>query len=667
MTRAPVPGWAIALVAAVAALCLLISVSFRIDDPDLWQHLVVGKAIWTLHEIPARQVWCWPTYGEPQVLPSWGFRALLWPFWALGGVTGLFAWRWLTTLAAFALLWAAARRLGAGEGGSAAEGARSGPGLATFAVLVLCGLVYRQRSQVRPETLVAVLLALEILILEARRAAPVARVWWRDRAWWMVPVAWAWANVHISYPLGLAVLGFHAFEDLARRRGARLLGVIAAAVAISFANPFGWATLAQPFEYFTTWRHEPIFRGIGELQPVQWRFNLRNGLPLLVGGWGLLLLWRGRRRGVDRVEALMFASFLWIGLTTQRFVGFLALAAAPYLARDLEDWLATLRVRPVPVALRGALIGTLCVAGSIPEWRRVEHPLGLSLDLSDTPVAACDFIAAHDLRGRGFNPFHFGGYQLWRFWPDPARLPFMDIHQTGTPMLRALAAAAFSSRPAYRQLTGAWAFDYALVDRRTAAEYRLLDFFDQDSTFRLVFVDDVAAVYVRRAGPYAGLADSLGYRAWPAGFGDLDGVVRRYAADPQYRGAVDRELARQLEESPRNAMAHNFRANLALFQFRTDEARSELEAALAVDPELPNAWERLGLIALRDGRPRDALAAFERQRSQDAAVRGLELRIGQAWQRLGDPARARVHYRRELARFPDDAEARDSLAALGGP
>jgi len=144
-------------------------------------------------------------------------------------------------------------------------------------------------------------------------------------------------------------------------------------------------------------------------------------------------------------------------------------------------------------------------------------------------------------------------------------------------------------------------------------------------------------------------------------------VVRRYAADPRYRGAVDRELARQLEESPRNAMAHNFRANLALFQFRTDEARSELEAALAVDPELPNAWERLGLIALRDGRPRDALAAFERQRSQDAAVRGLELRIGQAWQRLGDPARARVHYRRELARFPDDAEARDSLAALGGP
>src|SRR5439155_25169016 len=171
------------------------------------------------------------------------------------------------------------------------------------------------------------------------------------------------------------------------------------------------------------------------------RFTLRNGLPLLVGGWGLLLLARGRRRGVDRVEALMFASFLWIGLTTQRFVGFLALAGAPYLARDLEEWLGRLRVRPVPVALRAALIGALCVVGSIPEWRRVEHPLGLALDLSEPPAAACAFIAAHELRGRGFNPFHFGGYQLWRFWPNPARLPFMDIHQTGTPMLRAFAAA----------------------------------------------------------------------------------------------------------------------------------------------------------------------------------------------------------------------------------
>ncbi|HEY2956273.1 MAG TPA: hypothetical protein VGK89_13630 [Candidatus Eisenbacteria bacterium] len=56
-----------ALIAAalVAAACVVVSVSYQIYDPDLWQHLVVGKAIWTLHRVPTTQLWSWPTYGAP--------------------------------------------------------------------------------------------------------------------------------------------------------------------------------------------------------------------------------------------------------------------------------------------------------------------------------------------------------------------------------------------------------------------------------------------------------------------------------------------------------------------------------------------------------------------------------------------------------------------------
>ena len=164
--------------AVVAAACVAFTVTFRLTDSDLWQHLLVGRVIWQTHAIPMRQIWCWPTWGEPQVLPSWGFRALLWPFWTLGGTLGLFLWRWLTTLLAFGLAWAAARRMGA-------------RGLTPLVVVALGALLYRQRSQVRPETLVVVLLALEILILETRRNGGP------DRSWWLPMMACAWANVHI--------------------------------------------------------------------------------------------------------------------------------------------------------------------------------------------------------------------------------------------------------------------------------------------------------------------------------------------------------------------------------------------------------------------------------------------------------------------------------------
>ena len=61
----------------LAALCVLLSVTFTIYDPDIWQHLAVGRAIWQLHRVPATQIWIWPTYGVPDITPSWVLRECL--------------------------------------------------------------------------------------------------------------------------------------------------------------------------------------------------------------------------------------------------------------------------------------------------------------------------------------------------------------------------------------------------------------------------------------------------------------------------------------------------------------------------------------------------------------------------------------------------------------
>ena len=59
------------LVAGLAtALLLALAVTFPLVDTDFWQHLAVGRAIWSTHSIPMTNVWTWPTWGEPQVLPS---------------------------------------------------------------------------------------------------------------------------------------------------------------------------------------------------------------------------------------------------------------------------------------------------------------------------------------------------------------------------------------------------------------------------------------------------------------------------------------------------------------------------------------------------------------------------------------------------------------------
>src|SRR5262245_66028049 len=67
------------LALVVACACVLYSVSFRLYEYDVWEHLAYGRALWQLHHVPQVQMWTWPDLGTPHVNPSWGFSALVWP------------------------------------------------------------------------------------------------------------------------------------------------------------------------------------------------------------------------------------------------------------------------------------------------------------------------------------------------------------------------------------------------------------------------------------------------------------------------------------------------------------------------------------------------------------------------------------------------------------
>lgn len=641
--------------ALVAAACAVIAVTIQVLDTDFWHHLLAGRVIWETRSVPTTQLWSWSSWGQPEVNASPLFRALLWPVWQAAEVPGLYAWRWATTLAAFGIGWATARRMGA-------------RGFTPLLAIALLVLVYRQRSQVRPETLVAVFMALQVLVLEARRRGGP------DRSWWLVPLALLWANTHLSWYFGVAITGAFLLDDLlARRRAAggpaKLAFVMAAAVAISFLNPLGARGLAQPFQFLLEWRHEFAFRHIGELQPLNWANNLRNGLPALIVAWPLLAAWRWRRHGFDAAEALLCAGFTAAMLNTQRLSGAWAVLAAPFLARDLDAWV---RSRPWPGWTRApwrraALVSAACVLLSIPEWTRIELPLGMALDWTRYPVRACDFSAAHGLRGRAFNDWYLGGYIAWRAWPDRDRLPFM----TGTPEAaskedRNLALEVNRRVEAWRQLDAKYRFPWALVNRRRdTGAGRLPEFMDADTTWGLVFADDAAAVYVRRDGPYAAMADSLGFRLAPAGYEALDPLLQATLADTAVRRAARLEFERMAASSPWNARAHSSLAKLALQDGDRARAAQATRAAIAAAPLMIGEHERLGVIALADGRGWEALAEFRRERALRVDGRGIELLIGQSYHALGRPDDAIRHYRRELKLDPANRWAREGLAALG--
>ena len=607
------PTWIAAL--AVAASAILLSVTFLIYEKDFWQHLAVGRALWRLGHVPTTQIWTWPTYGQPGITPSWGFRLLLRPVWDVGGVLGLFAWRWLTTLVVFGLGLVTARRLDA-------------RGFTPLVVLVVCALTYRQRSQVRPETLASVWLALTIAALEWRRSG------WnderlraagpgRDPALLFPLIAWAWIQTHLSYPLGFVVAGAYLLDAVvARRPGARgLARATLLGVAIVFVNPYGAAGVLEPFRFFAGQRDEPIFRLIPELLPLDLGRNWTNLLPLVLFGWPLLQLSRMTRREADVAEGGLTIVFVALAFVAQRFLGFTMVVAAPFLARDLDAWIARARWPrfTASAGARGGLAAAACLLVGVLDWRRPEFPIGVGLERSEYPITACDVMAREGVRGRGFNQFYLGGYLLERFWPDRGRLPFIDIHQTGTREDRNLYAAAMSDPRAWRALDDRHRFDWVLLRRVPYAGDFFVEHLDADSTFALIFMDDAAALWVRRRGPMGGIASRLAYHELPAGVSRLSALGAAATTDPMRRAPIVRELLREAAGSPFHAQALGRLGSLELAIGDLPEAERHLRGALAVDPHAPRAHERLGLAALALGRPREALDELRAERRLSGA------------------------------------------------
>ncbi len=579
---------------AFAALVVLGSVSFPITDPDVWEHLAVGRAIWADHAVPTVNRWAWPVYGRPEVTPSWGFRALLWPFWVAGGAWGLAAWRWLTAALALGIGVATARRLGA-------------RGFATALVLVLAALTWRHRSQVRPETLVSVLLALQVAVLEACRRPGRARGG-PDPAWWLVPIAWAWANAHLTWYLGpLVTLAYLAQEHLDAWRPAtgrapapaRLWTIAAAALAVSFVNPGGARALAQPFDFVLHQRDLALFRSIPELRALDPLARWRDGLPLLFFGWPLLLAERARRHGPDLAEALLCAGATALAWSTQRFIGLYAVVALPFAARDLAGALAAVRAPAWarPAGVRAALTVAACAALAALAWTQPGFAPAPGIDPRAVPERACDFMEREGIRGRGFNRFDQGGYLLWRFAPDRSRLPFMDIHQSGLPEDLALLPAAFTSAAGFAAMDARHRFDWVLLPGSQDPGETLHDVLDAGGEFALVFRDDAGALWVRHGGPLEPVARRRGFRHVPGGEAALAVMGRLAAADTAFRSAARAELLRMSASSPWNARAEFLLANLALLDGRADEARAHLAAAWRARPAsgtVRGALARLG-------------------------------------------------------------------------
>jgi hypothetical protein len=135
-------------------------------------------------------------------------------------------------------------------------------------------------------------------------------------------------------------------------------------------------------------------------------------------------------------------------------------------------------------------------------------PLGVGFDTSHLPEGAARWVEQHHPVDAMWNSPPFGGYLAWRLYPD-VRILMDGRHGLAYDLADVTAVDASEQDPAaFASLVQAHHIEWAVTRafEGTASGVPLAT----SSDWTMVFLDDVAAVYVRHDGPDAPLA-ATGY------------------------------------------------------------------------------------------------------------------------------------------------------------
>jgi hypothetical protein len=470
---------------------------------DFWWYLASGQRILETRSVPTTDPFSYTAAGRPWVNHMWATQVLFTLLWERWGRLALIALKTATVVATFWVVLSTMRTRGVH------------PVMAS-ALTLLAAWTGAAFWHARPQMFTYLFVAVFAWLLRAG---------WehRGRTLAVVPALVAvWVNLHAGFVMAflmIAIAGFGTALPLLldgdrRRAGWRVVGLTAclglSAAAASLLNPFGARAILFPLEVVGS---VPFMTSTIEWFPPNFHHEAFRPLEMM-----LLLLFpafawgRGRLSAADVGLVLVFAN---LALTSVRHVPLFAIVAAPPLAAALEETVASWRrvdwsrvrdaVRRRLPSLAPALTApsapavaatVLLVTAVSAHWAAMAqvpaNPLRLDLDEGRYPGKTMAFIRDNQLPPQLFSVYAWGGYELWRLFPEYRM--FMDgrTHVYGADVLKDFLDVVAVS-PRWQSVLDKWQVQTILALRSSP----LTETLQAQGGWRLVFTEREAVVFVR--------------------------------------------------------------------------------------------------------------------------------------------------------------------------
>ncbi len=467
----------------IVALLYCIPVSqamVPVIDPDIWWHLRTGEWIFSHGQVPLTDPFSAYGSGKPWVAYSWLFEILVYVLFTKLGLMGILVFTVSMSVLIALVLHRALRKAGL-------------PFTAEiFFVAIALGAMSSLLSP-RPWLFSILFFIVELLILfHVKRTDKIASLLA------LPPLFVLWANLHIQFIYGLAVLGLFLVEafllhlpslSLSPRvhptvSPGRVVILLLTCLAATLITPYNIRLYAPIMEYIG---QTGAFQIVMELLPL----SFRSFTDWLVLGLTIVAAFvLGWQRAWLPFPTLLLLMGISLAFRARRDVWVLVLGAlfiigefGKFVRSEPHFGFTKLRLICVILALTVAmyLIGLHRHISEQRLKRGVERLY---------PVAAVKFINEKNYSGPLYNHFNWGGYLIWA-------LPGLHVSMDGRTNLHGDQRIERSVNT-WSGLRG-WESDPELMKARLViggVNHALTNLMRTDSRFRLVYEDAIAVVFV---------------------------------------------------------------------------------------------------------------------------------------------------------------------------
>jgi hypothetical protein len=250
---------------------------------------------------------------------------------------------------------------------------------------------------------------------------------------WLFPVLMCiWANTHGAFIAGFVVWGIYFVEwiwDFLQGRSIKELGVKLgliglSSLAITFINPSGWHLWQTSVGYIGN--NYLVSHTLEYLPP---NFHDSSTWPFMfLLAYGLFALVLGKKLRLR--DAMLLAGWSILGMYSARNIPLFAIVTAPIFGILVQGQVENLprlakqdaELRQIESQLWSVFWPMLAVLFlGFAFWQNLPLALkqsGNRYDPQIFPVKAVDWLIQHPQQGNTFNDFMWGGYLLYRTWPE---------------------------------------------------------------------------------------------------------------------------------------------------------------------------------------------------------------------------------------------------------